>query len=160
LKVLGVDAATRSGWAIIDTTAGPPRHLGHGIVSGIDASAISDLVEHAAAAGVTIAAVEEPYLDKSAAVAIKLGIIVGRWLQELELAGLKCELFKAQSWQHFALAGLIGPSSPRAQRKAAAKRWVKAEFGLVVPEDAADAIVFATWRAKAARLARLSNAAR
>lgn len=154
---LGVDAAGSSGWAIVDTSAGRPRLVSYGVCRA-QHDHIIDVVETAFAHHVEVAAVEWPYVDKSPAVAIKLGVIVGRWAQELDRVRIPWKGHNAQSWQAGLLAGLIGAASPRDQRKAAAARWVKAEFGVIVTGDEADAIGLATWRAKHAHHDRIIGA--
>lgn len=155
--MLGIDAATSSGWGVIDTSKGRRGLLSFGAINAKDAHAIIEVVESALALGVADAAIETPYVtpDPKRAnpdTAIKLGVIVGRWVQELDRAGIPCTWCKAVTWQQGLLAGLIRGSSPREVRKRAAKTYVRAEFGIDVEEDPADAICVAIWRGRHARI--------
>jgi Holliday junction resolvasome RuvABC endonuclease subunit len=153
--VLGLDAASTTGWAVVDGRNATPALLTWGAVDARTHHAAIAVVENARALGVAMAAVETPYVDKNADTAIKLGIVVGRWAQELGRAGIPWKGWKAQQWQFHVLKGMVGPGAPRAQLKAAAARWVKITYGYDVGEDEADAICFATWRAKQERFDEL-----
>jgi Holliday junction resolvasome RuvABC endonuclease subunit len=158
--VLGIDAASSSGWAVIRAPAGPLELVSWGKCNGKDFQSIVEVCQGAVALGVDLAAIETPYVDQSPDVAIKLGLVVGRWAQEIDRHKIPWTGHKAAQWQHRLLAGLIGPSSPRDQRKLAAQRWVRANFAARVgaapiSDDEADAICLAAWRAKESRFAAL-----
>ncbi len=150
--VLGIDAAASSGWAIVDASGGRPQLLDYGIAKCSDYRTLPAVVGVAITAGVASAAIEVPYVDKNIDTAIKLGFVVGRWMQELDRAALSYGTFQAQSWQHFILAGLVTPQSTREARKRAAISWVEITYRVRVPSDSADAICLATWRAKVLRV--------
>lgn len=159
--VVGIDSATRSGVATVHgERTGDVRLLHHGTFNGTRASSVqnvtaslSHLADFCSRGPVDhLVVIEEPYLDKNPRTAMLLARITGRWLQALETAGHPVELVQPSTWQQGLLAGLITPRSPRAQRKEAARRYVKAEFGVDVSEDEADAICIATWRLKQWRI--------
>jgi Holliday junction resolvasome RuvABC endonuclease subunit len=157
LIVFGVDAATSSGWAIVDSTAGKPRLVSYGVGCGTDHAVVHDLVENAQRLGAQLGAIEAPYVDKNPDTAIKLGVIVGRFAQELDRAGIAWTGHKAQQWQQRLLNGLIALTSPREVRKRAAIQWVKATYGIDAREDEADAICLTTWKAKEAHFEALKR---
>jgi Holliday junction resolvasome RuvABC endonuclease subunit len=154
--VLGLDAATSTGWAIVGVAQGKTRLYDFGIANVHNWRSLGKVVAAGVSAGAETAALEVPYVDKSPDTAIKLGMIAGRWMQELDRAGLRYTQHKAQQWQSNLLKGLIVPRSPREERKRAAGLWVKCQFGLVVKEDEADAICLATWGAKVGNVAQLA----
>jgi Holliday junction resolvasome RuvABC endonuclease subunit len=146
VNVLGIDAATTTGWAVVGPEGSRMKVLAHGRMTA-DWSGIEQLLA-GLVVPVEVAAVESPYLDKNPDTTITLARIVGRFEQVLDRRGVRTELVKAASWQQGLLDRLIRPSSTRAQRKFAAKLWVRASYRLDVSEDEADAICLATWQAK------------
>jgi Holliday junction resolvasome RuvABC endonuclease subunit len=149
--VLGIDAAAKSGWGIVDTTAGRPRLLDFGIAKVGNYRSLTAVVGAAIKLGAAKAAIEFPYVSVNPDTALKLGTVVGRWMQECDRAALAFETFTASQWQMQLLAGLITNRSPREARKRAAAIWVKSTFGIVALEDEADGICLASWRAKVGR---------
>jgi Holliday junction resolvasome RuvABC endonuclease subunit len=149
--VLGIDAAAKSGWGIVDTTAGRARLLDFGIAKVGNYRSLGAVVAAAIKLGAVKAAIEYPYVAENAGTALKIGTVVGRWMQECDRAALAFETFTASQWQLQLLSGLITNKSKREDRKKAAAIWVKSVFGIVALEDEADGICLAAWRAKVGR---------
>lgn len=151
MLVAGLDAATRTGFAVVEAGKGKPRVLGRGVVDASWGELRRVLADVLVPLQVTLAIIEVPYMGDNPHTAIAIGRIVGRWEQEVERAGIRVELARAQQWQSGILSGLIGSGSVRAQRKKAAKLWVRQFYGIeVASEDEADAIGIATWGAQRA----------
>jgi Holliday junction resolvasome RuvABC endonuclease subunit len=144
---LGLDAATTTGWAVVEHV-GRLRVVEFGKIKIRHHQRLAEVLTRAVHLGVQVAAIEVPYVDKNVDTAIKLGMICGRWQQELDRVGMPYTTHKASEWQHQMLAGLITRRSPREDRKKAAAIWVASTFNLRVGEDEADAIILASWRAK------------
>ncbi len=142
--MLGIDCATTTGWALVQLGAGRPVVAAHGTIRA-GWHEVRDLVDHFSVAGLSVAALETPYVDKNADTTIKLARLCGRFEQELEARAIPVELVKASEWQRGLLRGLITETSKRGDRKRACRLWVKSELGKVVGEDEADAIALAVW---------------
>lgn len=149
--VLGIDAATKSGWGIVDTTGGRIRLLDFGIAKVGNYRSLGAVMAVALKLNVAKVAIEYPYMAENAGTAIKIGIVVGRWMQECDRAALPFETFTAHQWQMQLLTGLITNRSKSPERKKAAAIWVKSVFGINALEDEADGICLASWRAKVGR---------
>lgn len=145
--VLGLDAATNTGWGVVSCDEGEPRLLSYGVI-GTAWEQIRDLIEQLAPMPIVHAAIETPYVDRDPSVTIKLARIAGRFEQECERHAIPVQLANARTWQVALLQGLITPQSPRVVRKRAAQRWVESVYRVRVREDEADAICLATWAAK------------
>jgi Holliday junction resolvasome RuvABC endonuclease subunit len=148
MRALGLDAATSTGWGIVEFAHGRLRLLDFGIARVGDHRSLGEVVAKAVQLDVETAAIEVPYVDKNADTAIKLGIVVGRWMQELDRARMSYVTHKANDWQRNLLGGLIQNAAPRAARKRAASMWVASMFKIQVREDEADGICMAAWVAK------------
>ncbi len=150
MRVLFLDAATRTGWAVVEGDARTQQLVNYGAVDataeGLKAIVDGLHIEFLNDRGPELCVVEEPFLDKNVRSLKVLAYTVGRWLQELERSGFRTSLVTADTWQLGLLTGLITPASPRKDRKAAAKRMVRILYGgLECSEDEADAICGATW---------------
>jgi len=149
LKVLALDSATTTGWAQLDGE----RLIGTGTVNAGDLLRLD-------AFAVFICARERPDLvviednfvmrgRKANPNTMKvLSRIVGAWLLAFAVRGVQTEIVMPGAWQKGVL-----PNLGAGKTKMAAALWVKATYGLVVPEDIADAIGLATWIARREQLA-------
>ncbi len=157
----GLDAASRTGWAVVEAGRGRPTRLASGVVEAHWDQIMDTVAQVFLPRGVELALIEVPYVASNPHTAITLGRIVGRWEEELDRAGIAVELVRAQQWQVGLMAGLIGRTSPRDQRKKAARLWVRQFYGLNLPsEDECDAIGLATWGAQRAAISGRATGAR
>lgn len=150
MRALGIDCATKSGWALVDRENGRERLLDRGVVDlsgskGRPSELISGLVQHIIRVtpldGLPVA-IELPYLDKNVVTLRTLARFCGRWEQALGVYGADVELIMADHWQRVILGHLGGRK--RADRKAAAKLWALGTFGARLTQDEADAAGVAT----------------
>jgi Holliday junction resolvasome RuvABC endonuclease subunit len=158
---LGIDVATRSGWALVERVAGKERLLDHGILNL--ARGPREQIERLAsmhARRADLVALELGYLDKNVATLMVLCRFVGRFEQACEAMGKHPQLIQATVWQRSLLRGLAGPMAKREELKRAAVMWARATFREVLGEDEADASAIATHvlrtTAMAERIARAS----
>jgi Holliday junction resolvasome RuvABC endonuclease subunit len=158
MTLLALDAATKTGWAVLTEASPQPHLLAHGTVFA-ETTAIEQLAERARALGVVTAVIESPYLDKNPKTLIALAITVGRWAHALSRLGIPAELVTADVWQQGALRGLIQRTSKRADRKRAARFWVRCVYRLEVSEDEADAIAFGSWAVRSRAFGARAGAA-
>jgi Holliday junction resolvasome RuvABC endonuclease subunit len=147
ITVLGLDCASTTGWAVVQVRGGKPAVSTYGKIKAGWAE-IRDLINHFSSASLTLAVLETPYVDKNPDTTIKLARLCGRFEQELDAHDIAIEVVKAWDWQRGLLRGLVHERSTRPERKAACRRWVRAELGLDVGEDEADAIAMAVWMGK------------
>lgn len=160
MRVLGIDSASTAGWAIVDGE----RLLDHGTVDARDPMRVHQLVgDLVVRHRPDLSVIEQAYVARgehaNPKVTMLLSRFIGRWEMALALRAVRTELVEAHAWQSQILAGLLPPKPKRDDRKAAAARWVKLTYRVVVAGDAADAIGIATWAARretlAARLRRV-----
>ena len=154
MKAFGGDVATRAGWAIVQGDGGHEAILETGIVSPSDppvCQQIENVVSRAFRQGVELAVLERPYLDRNVATMEVLARLLGAWEHSCAIRGLDVVLVRASEWQSAILRGLINQASKRAQRKRAARMWVKASFGVELGEDESDAVALAVWGLRMAR---------
>ena len=157
MLALGIDCATRSGWAAVESHLGRESLIEHGIV---DAAAETPLWEQMdsvldKARHVALVAIELPWLGDNPHTLEVLARLCGQWEHACAMRGLDCVLVRPQQWGTSILSGLITTHSKRAQRKRAAKMWCKATFGVDLPEDEADAACLSTWAIRQAQAKRL-----
>jgi Holliday junction resolvasome RuvABC endonuclease subunit len=147
--VLGLDSATRTGFAVVRVEGGREELLEHGVIDGRDADEIDDFAHRIAQTySPDVAAIEDNYLDKDPSALKTLSRIVGRWQQALETRGVETRLVLAQVWQSGLLRGLGGAGDRKGRKKAAAL-WVLGAFRIKdVSPDETDAICMATWEAR------------
>ena len=151
---VGIDCATKSGWAVVERTAGRERLLGHGVLdlsghAGRPSELISTfagrLAKEIPLDGLPVA-IELPYLGHGKALNVvtlrTLARLCGRWEQALGVYGADVELLRASDWQRRVLGTLGGQK--RADRKKAAQLWARGQFGARLSEDEADAVAIAT----------------
>jgi Holliday junction resolvasome RuvABC endonuclease subunit len=167
MLAIGIDCATRTGWAVVESVCGREHPLEHGIV---DASKLTpaelcqamDRVLNLSACNGhndVVVALELPFLDKNPHVLEVLARLCGQWEHACAMRGLDAVLVRASRWQPAILTGLIDTHSKREQRKRAARMWCKATYGVDLSDDESDAAAIATWacrqhRARATGLIR------
>ena len=151
---VGIDCATKTGWAVVERKAGRERLVGRGVLDLSGASGLpSELLSLFAGrlnaevplAGLPVA-IELPYLGRGKALNVvtlrTLARLCGRWEQALGVYGADVELVMADAWQRRILGKFGGRK--RAERKKAAKLWAAGTFGVRLTEDEADAVAIAT----------------
>ncbi len=155
--ILGIDSApAKTGWALVDRKGTKEELIASGVLARVDGTVVAEFVQRVMSGPrPTMAAIEDAYLDKNVQVVKVLSRLVGRWQQELDRVGLPHRLVMGSVWQRAVLRGLIGQTTKRAERKRAAKLWVKATFRLSVTEDEADAVALATWVSRQTRFEQL-----
>jgi Holliday junction resolvasome RuvABC endonuclease subunit len=139
--VLGIDSASRSGWALVQGE----RLIEHGTVNGADRKRQDTLAAYVC--GKTrpdLVAIEDNYLGANVNVVKVLSRIVGAWELCFAVRGVDTRLVMGSVWQKALLTGLIDFGTKSTARKAACALWVKATYGVKVSEDEADAIGLAT----------------
>jgi Holliday junction resolvasome RuvABC endonuclease subunit len=151
---LGIDCATKSGWAVVERDAGRESLLGRGVLdlsgsAGLPAEVLAIFVRRLNAEVPLSAlpvAIELPYLARGKAMNVvvlrTLARLCGRWEQALGVYGADVELVMADAWQRRILGRFGGRK--RADRKKAAKLWASGTFGARFTEDEADAVAIAT----------------
>lgn len=148
--ILGIDSASVSGWCLLDGD----RVLKFGTVNAREPMRIDALAALVnSIARPALAVIEDSYLGENVNTVKVLSRIQGRWEQAFATRGIPSELVMADTWQKAILTGLISRKSKSEERKRAAAIWVKATYGLTVPEDVADAIGLATHVARREMLA-------
>lgn len=155
MNVLGIDSASVSGWAQLEGE----RPIGTGTVNAADLLRLDAFAAFICAKSrPDLVVIEDNFVmrgPKANPNTMKiLSRIVGAWLLAFAVRGVTTEVLLPGVWQKGVLPNLgVG------RTKKAAAMWVKATFGLTVPEDAADALGIATHVARreqmAARLARV-----
>lgn len=151
MVVLGLDAASTTGWALVERTpSGHERVLKWGTVDGRDHRVRASLARVLAP---KIVVIEDAWLGAGSKANPKvlktLARIQGGWEQAVRDAGAEVvEYMQPHAWQSALLSGLCRGNAPRAERKAAAVLWAKRWHAVIVPEDAADALGLATWGAR------------
>lgn len=144
MKVLGIDAATKTGWGIVQRPDGRAEELvGHGVIKPRDPDVIDEFVTEIFEQHPDLDAVyiERPYMLRNPGTTIMLSMLVGAFRFAFSRR-VPVTLTPPSEWQHSVLAGLL-PTKGRVTNKhtkPAAKLWVKMRFGIDVTEDEADAI--------------------
>lgn len=85
--------------------------------------------------------VEDQFLGRNPATAIKIGRNSGRWEEACRRLHMDVIFIKPASWQHAQLHGLLPPGRAvkSKARKKAASQFVKLAYKRDLPQDAADA---------------------
>jgi Holliday junction resolvasome RuvABC endonuclease subunit len=152
---LGIDCATRTGWALVHSDKGREVLLDHNVLElgGQNAWEWVDWLVQKCSGGwrPNVVAIECPWLGKDPHALEVLARLCGRFEQAFEAAGCQVVVVKAQQWQCAVLAGLMNRTSKRAQRKRASKMWCLATYGVDLDEDRSDAAALATWAARTSR---------
>ncbi|HJX54591.1 MAG TPA: hypothetical protein VJ801_17625 [Polyangia bacterium] len=153
---LGIDCATRTGWALVESARGRERLLECGVLDLARPDAwnpVAWLALHCRAPkpAPDVVAIELPWMGKNAHTLEVLARLCGRFEQAFEAQGCPVVLVRAKTWQTAILTGLITTTSKREQCKRAARTWCKATFGVDLDEDRADAVGIATWALRTAR---------
>lgn len=146
--VLGLDAAARTGFALVEKTVGPERLIEHGSVDTGTADIIQTFATNMATRrrAPDIVVIEDCYLDKNVQTLKALARLTGRWQQAFESMGLRTRLCMADVWQKRMLGQMGGAG--RASRKKAAMTWCRAWFKAELDPDAADAACMAAWECR------------
>ena len=163
MLAIGIDCATRAGWALVRSDRGREELLDHNVLElgGRNAWAWVDwlVVRGSGDWKPDVVAIECPWLGKDPHALEVLARLCGRFEQAFEAAGCQVLVVKAAQWQCATLTGLMTQRSKRAERKRASKLWCKSTFGVDLSDDESDAAAIATWacrqhRARAAGLIR------
>ena len=147
MKILGLDSASLTGWALLDGE----RLIERGTVKADEPIKISEFATRLATSDYLrpdLVVIEDSYLGENVVTVKLLSRILGRWEQAFSTYGVPSEIMMADTWQQHVLAGLITRKSKREERKAACRQWVHITYGIRVTEDVADAIGIATWVAR------------
>jgi Holliday junction resolvasome RuvABC endonuclease subunit len=149
--VVGVDSAEFTGLAVVDRDSEGREHLEHhGRVRIHTGADVEVAVAMLAGYQPDVVAVEEPFVHpRNPATGLALARLLGRWLQALDGRGLTAVTVPASMWQPAVLAG-VTRQTRSAERKQAARTFVRQGFGIEVGEDEADAIALATFIARTA----------
>jgi Holliday junction resolvasome RuvABC endonuclease subunit len=153
LVAAGIDAAARTGWAVIELRGDVLRLRAHGAVVIASAADVERLVAEIASAAPVLVAVEAPFMKGSdrggnAHSSLELAVLHGRFVQALEARGVAAAAVLASTWQPRILG--VGRWSNRAQRKSAAIAWAKRTFDVELGHDVADAAAIAVWASRMA----------
>lgn len=157
MRVLGIDGATSTGWALVERQPGSREVVAEtGRLRFKDRSAaeVVAAVEQLAAHKPDLCAFEGVYVGDNARTALTLAVLAGRFRQETERRGLETEVVMPGTWQLAILRGFIGIASNRAQRKQAAITWAKTAFGQELDSDRADALGLAVFTLRTRLLAQ------
>lgn len=149
--VLGLDAASHTGWGLIERVGGREKCLGSGVVNGKsweEVDALASRVVHGDNPP-DLVAIEDNFLGVDPNAMKVISRIVGRWLQAFEPLGIDAVLVMASTWQAALLKGLMAHRAQRAERKRAAAQWVQANCGVDLKGDEADAVCLACYAARA-----------
>ena len=151
MKILGIDSAELTGFAVVSRAPdGTERLEQHGVLTIRAAADVELAVAELASANPDLVTVEEPFIHpKYPMTGLVLARLLGRWLQAFEARGFTTVTIPASMWQPGVLPG-ITRQTRSAQRKAAAVAFARERFGVEVGEDAADAIALATFAARTA----------
>lgn len=149
---LGIDCATRTGWALVERREGRELLLGHGVLD-LDEDMWESIKGFAASVGARglgigafdVVAIELPWLGKNVDTTIKLARLCGRFEQALGFVD-QVEVVRAVTWQS-AILGRFG-GKKRDGLKKAARIWARAMFGVELSEDESDAAGIAVWAAR------------
>lgn len=146
---LGIDCATKTGWALVERESGRERLLDYGVldISGKKLPAWNPVAALALRCRAPnpvpdVVAIELPYLDKNVATALLLARLCGRFEQAFGPSGAQVVVHRASEWQSKILGRFGGRT--REELKKAVVLWGKATFGVQLPVDAADAAGGAT----------------
>lgn len=151
---LGIDAATITGWAKVEAGAGGvrPRLLDWGLVdfnkhklAPWNPVAAVELACRPPAPVPHIVAIELPWMGKNPHTLEVLARICGRFEQAFGPSGANVRVIRANQWQPKMLGSC---RLKREMLKRLSVAWCKAQFGLDLPEDAADAAVMAAYALK------------
>ena len=157
---LGIDCATKTGWALVESDGGHEKLLADGVIDlGIpdfwmeikrlaDASFWETEPKRPDAV-----AIELPYMGKNAHTLEVLARMCGRFEQAFESTGAQVQVVRASQWQTSILGRFGGKT--RAGLKLAAVAWAKGTFGVSLPSDAADAAGLACFALRTARARKL-----
>jgi Holliday junction resolvasome RuvABC endonuclease subunit len=158
---LGIDCATKSGWALVEQAKGGERLVEYGVLDLDRPDAwnpVAWLALHCRA-GFTptlkldAVAIELPWLGKNPHTLEVLARLCGRFEQAFEPSGADIRVVRAVEWQT-AILGRFGGKT-RAGLKLAAVAWAKGTFGVSLPSDAADAAGLAVFALRTARARKL-----
>lgn len=146
---LGIDAATKTGWAMVGQERGREKLLEWGVLDfkkhdadPWNPAAFLALHCRQPAPEPNIVAIELPFLGPSPHTLEVLARICGRFEQAFGPSGADVRVVRSNQWQ----PKMLGPTRmKRAVLKKLAVAWCRSNLGAVLPQDAADAAVLAVY---------------
>jgi Holliday junction resolvasome RuvABC endonuclease subunit len=143
---LGIDAATNTGFGLVRSENRRETLIAHGELDFATFPAKWELAETivrlAREYHPDVVAIELPYMHKNAHALEVLARFCGRFEQALEPTGAKVRVIRANQWQ----PKMLGTCRmKRDALKKLAVAWCRSNFGVALPEDAADAAVMAVF---------------
>ena len=146
---LGIDAATRTGWAMVGQERGREKLLDWGVLDfkkhdadPWNPAAFLALHCRPPALSPNIVAIELPFLGPSPHTLEVLARICGRFEQAFGPSGADIRVIRSNQWQ----PKMLGPTRlKRTMLKRLAVAWCKSAFLIDLPQDAADAAVMAVY---------------
>jgi Holliday junction resolvasome RuvABC endonuclease subunit len=146
---LGIDAATKTGWAKVERGNGRERLLEWGVLDfkkyardPWNPAAFLALHCRAPEPVPNVVAIELPWMQKNAHVLLVLARICGRFEQAMGPSGAEIRVMCASEWQ----SKMLGATRmKRTMLKKLAVAWCRSNFKVDLPEDAADAAVMAVF---------------
>lgn len=139
---MGIDAATKTGWAQVERANGRETLLDWGVLNLKTQSwfKIHKLArEHTSQ---NVVAIELPWLGKDPHAMGVLARICGRFEQEFEVGGAIVRVIQASIWQ----SKMLGNTRMgRDALKRLAVAWCRSNLGVTLPQDAADAAMLAVY---------------
>ena len=144
--VVGLDAATKTGFAVLERSHGREHVHAAGVIHVSPANIERFAAEWAPLASLVV--VEDPFMQKNVVTLKELAGIARVWEHVFAARGVAVRRCTAQSWQSAILAGLMSGRAKREERKRAAVKWARLAYRLELPEDAADGLGLAVWGAR------------
>lgn len=143
---LGIDAATNTGYGLVRRDRGEEKLIAHGELDFARFPAKWELAETLVRLArdwrPDVVAIELPYMHKNAHTLEVLARFCGRFEQALEPTGAQVLVVRANQWQ----PKMLGTCRmKRDALKKLAVVWCRSNFGLDLPEDAADAAMLAVY---------------
>ena len=148
--LIAIDPGARSGYAVLTIESSPrllfadtanlKRYNDDNSPSRIVELAMDKTInEHGYS--LVSAAIEDQFVGKNFATAIKIGRNSGRWEEACRRLHMDVIFIKPASWQHAQLHGLLPPGRAvkSVARKRAASQFVRIAYKQELPQDAADA---------------------
>lgn len=140
---LGIDCATKCGWALVAQSGATERLLANGVLNLGGKTPSHNLIAGLALRcrdelpAPSVVAIELPWLGRNVNTTIRLARFCGQFEQAFGRAGADIELVGANQW-HSKILGHFGGKT-RASLKPAAVLWAQGLFGVRLSEDEADA---------------------
>lgn len=154
-RILSIDPARRTGWAILDAKGRDVlRLVATGTLRQTGAAHVESFAAHMTRPKVRpdMAVIEDQYLGRRRQDGVVLKVLVEirtRFSQALEARGVPVMLVMADDWQTSILSPVVGPETRRAERKRAAALYVRKWYSRELPEDENDAVALGTYAVRA-----------